>query len=269
MSRIEEAIGTIHEIDLGSGKRRSTAVLHPFSRLFVVLMYLIVTLSFHKYDLAGLVSMVIYLVVTAILGDHSVGKAIRRFRILIILLLFIGIANPFVDHSVLGRVGGFVITGGMVSFVTLFIKALFAVCASYFLFLEIGIEGICQALRFVHVPKIFVTTLLLTYRYIIVFLKEIDRMWQAYHLRAPKQRGIHIGGWGSYVGLLLLRSMDRAKEVYQCMLLRGYKGDFDHAVTSQKKSAGLSILYVISWCAVFIVCRKYALFTLTGQWLGF
>lgn len=269
MSKIEQAIGTIHEIDIVSGKRRSISVLHPLSRLFVVLTFLVVTMSFDKYDVVGLCGMLVYLIVTSILGEHSILQAIKRFRVIILLLFMIGIANPFWDTEVRMHLGTVAVSGGVLSFITLFLKGLFAVMASYFLFVEIGIEGICLALRCIHVPKVFVTTLLLTYRYIIVFLKEIDRMWQAYHLRAPKQRGIHIRVWGSYVGLLLIRSIDRAKEVYQCMLLRGYQGDFDHAITSHKTSALISWIYFIFWVDLFVVIRVFPVFTLVGQWLGF
>ena len=51
-------------------------------------------------------------------------------------------------------------------------------------------------------------------------------MIQAYSLRAPNQKGIHISAWGSFLGQLLLRSMDRAQELYYSMLLRGFRGEF-------------------------------------------
>ena len=51
-------------------------------------------------------------------------------------------------------------------------------------------------------------------------------MRAAYSLRAPGQKGIHFRVWGSLVGMLLLRSMDRSETVYQSMTLRGFQGDF-------------------------------------------
>lgn len=49
---------------------------------------------------------------------------------------------------------------------------------------------------------------------------------QAYELRAPGQKGIHFKVWGSLMGQMLLRSMDRAEVIYESMCLRGFDGVF-------------------------------------------
>ena len=54
-------------------------------------------------------------------------------------------------------------------------------------------------------------------------------MTTAYRLRAPGQKGIRWNAWGSFLGQLLLRSMDRAEELYASMRLRGFQGDFPYA----------------------------------------
>ena len=43
------------------------------------------------------------------------------------------------------------------------------------------------------------------------------------------QKGIHISVWGSFLGQLLLRSMDRAQALYESMELRGFCGEFPSA----------------------------------------
>ena len=78
---------------------------------------------------------------------------------------------------------------------TLMLKGVFAVLASYLLILTTSMESICYALRLLHVPKIMVTMVLLIYRYVIVLLKEAERISQAYSLRAPAQKGIHYRAW--------------------------------------------------------------------------
>ena len=54
-------------------------------------------------------------------------------------------------------------------------------------------------------------------------------MLVAYSLRAPGQKGIAYSSWGSFLGSLLLRTMDRAKEIVQSMELRGYDGNYSFA----------------------------------------
>ena len=85
---------------------------------------------------------------------------------------------------------------------------------------------------------------------------------QAYHLRAPGQKGIHISAWGSFLGQLLLRSMDRAQELYSSMQLRGYRQQFHYADvrTFRPRDA----LYIAGCVVVFIFLRYFRL----AQFLG-
>ena len=57
-------------------------------------------------------------------------------------------------------------------------------------------------------------------------MSEARRVALAYELRAPGQKGINFRVWGSLIGQMLLRSMDRSENLYQSMKLRGFKGDF-------------------------------------------
>ena len=76
-------------------------------------------------------------------------------------------------------------------------------------------------------------------------LKEFERITDAYSLRAPGQKGVHYKVWGTMLGQLLLRSMDRAQTVYDSMRMRGYRGEFH---LRYKKAAGRNdYLYGIVW----------------------
>ena len=134
-------------------------------------------------------------------------RSIRKLGPVLLLVCAVGIANPFFDRAVLFRAGPLPVTGGMISMATLMLKGVFAVLASYLLILTTSMESICYALRLLHVPKIMVTMVLLIYRYVIVLLKEAERISQAYSLRAPAQKGIHYRAWGTLLGQLMLRSI--------------------------------------------------------------
>lgn len=255
----------LHEVDRESGQRDSGSCLHPLSRFLVTILFITTVISFNKYDLVGLLGMLIFIVITSVWEEISIIKGLKQFRYIVLLLIFIGIFNPFFDRLVVGQMGKIAVTAGMISFVTLLIKGLLTVCAAYFMIITIGIEGVCQALVSLHVPRGAVTVLLLIYRYVIVFLKEIERMTKAYHLRAPRQKGIHIKAWGAFVGLLLIRSIDRANEVYNSMLLRGYDGSFKYERNQKNKKTGLSILYLIGWTVVFILLRIFPVFYYVGK----
>lgn len=256
MDRLKLAISAIHEIDIESEKRNKKTSIPPIAKIMVTMLFIFVTVSFDKYDIWGLLGMVLYLLAVSIIEEISFIKALKRCRFMILILLFVGIANPFIDRNVLYRIGSLNISGGFVSMTTLFLKGVFAVCASYFLFVQIGINGLCRGLLSIKVPKIIITEIMLIYRYIILFLNEISRMQQAYKLRAPKQKGIHISSWGSFAGLILLRSVDRANEVYASMLLRGYNGEMYFRNDNDKENKILGALYVI-FLSIGVILLRY------------
>lgn len=253
MNRISDAIAALHKMDMEAGKRGWLQGIHPLPKLLVTILFLLLTVSFGKYDLPGLLKMGIYLVAAFVLGGISVKLLVKRMKLVLALVCLVGIANPFFDREMLFMVGSLKVTGGMISAVTLMVKGVYCVSASYLLMVTTRMEDLCYALRKLHVPKTFVTILMLVYRYIIVLLKELERMTDAYALRAPGQKGVHYKAWGTMVGQLLLRSMDRAQTVYDSMRLRGYCGEF---YLRCKRTAGMGdYLYGIGWSAALLAVR--------------
>ncbi len=260
MDRLQKAIATLHAVD---AERRESRI-DPAARLIVCMAFSLATVSFGKYDFSGLMGMSLFLMITAIWENISVWKGLRRLRYIVAAVALLGSANLFYDRNVVFYLGGIPVTGGLLSALTLCSKGIFTVLSAYFLLYLIGMTGICRALRRLGVPGGAVTVLLLTWRYLIVLLKEVRRMWQAYGMRAPGQRGVRMRAWGSFAGLLLLRSMDRAETVYQSMLLRGYDGE---ALREPPGGAavGCSVLYTACWLCVFIFLRWIPLFRLAGR----
>ncbi len=269
MNKLQQAIAMLHEVDSEAGKSSARSRIHPAARLFVCVLFILLTVSFHKYNMMGLLGMGLYLLITGIWEELSFFKGLKRIRYILLLIALLGMANLFFDRNVILRLGSMNITGGMISMTTLFIKGMFTVYGAYFLLMETGIEGICAALGSFGIPKGGVTVVLLTYRYLILLLKEVQRLLQAYALRAPGQKGIHVRTWGSFVGLLLLRTMERGRDVYDSMLLRGYCGEcFWQEAGNRQISMGLSGIYAAAWTLVLITLRVFPVFQIAGSLLG-
>jgi cobalt/nickel transport system permease protein len=145
---------------------------------------------------------------------------------------------------------------------TLMLKGLFCLMASFLLMATTSIDSLCAALRQLHVPGILVTLLLLTWRYVGVMTEELAVMTDAYHLRAPGQKGIHVSAWGSFLGQLLLRSMDRAQELYSSMLLRGYHQEFHYADIRAFRTR--DAVYLLGCVLIFWVLRTLKIAQLLG-----
>jgi cobalt/nickel transport system permease protein len=69
---------------------------------------------------------------------------------------------------------------------------------------------------------------LLSHRYIYVFLHEMTRMYRGMRVRGFVP-GTDIGtlnAMGNFLGMLFVRSFERTQRVYEAMLCRGYDGRF-------------------------------------------
>lgn len=266
MSKMNHAIYEIHHMDAMAQKNQWVNLIHPLVKLLLTVFYIAVTVSFSRYDIIGLAGMVLYPLAVFILGDISIKDSLRRLRVVLPLVCVIGIFNPFFDKVPVVFMG-IPMNAGVLSMFTLMMKGIFSVMASYLLIATTSIEKICYALSLLHVPRIMVTQILLTYRYITVLLEEVNRITQAYSLRAPNQKGIHFKVWGSLTGQLLLRSMDRAEVVYESMLLRGYKGDFKY-MGQKVKFRMQDFLYLLLWAGVIVLFRMQPVFIVIGNFAG-
>lgn len=266
MNKAGNAIYEIHHMDRIAGRDQWVNQIHPLVKFVLTIIYIAVVVSFDKYDIIGLAGMIVYPLALFILAEVSFLDSIRRLRIVLPLVCLVGIWNPFFDRIPVS-VWGLQINAGVISMLTLMMKGVLSVLASYLLIATTTIEKMCYALRMLHVPQILVTQILLTYRYISLLLEEVNRILQAYALRAPDQKGIHFKVWGSLTGQLLLRSMDRANAVYESMLLRGYDGNF-RSIGEKVKWRLTDTLYLLFWLCMIGLFRKIPVIVVIGNLVG-
>lgn len=263
MNKMQKALHELSEMDELAARTSPIHLLHPAAKLVSTIAYILVTLSFDKYDLSGLIPMVLWPVLIFQISGIPVRSCFYKLRIVLPLVMAVGLFNPFFDRAAVMQIGGLAVSGGVISMLTLMLKGLFCLMASFLLMATTSIDCLCAALRQLHLPRLLVTLLLLTYRYVGVMTEELAVMTEAYHLRAPGQKGIHISAWGSFLGQLLLRSMDRAQELYSSMLLRGYHQHFHYA--DIRKFRLRDALYMICCILAFLFLRYFRLAQLLGQ----
>lgn len=266
MNKIGNAIYEIHHMDTLAAKDQWVNHIHPLVKFVLTVIYITTVVSFNKYDILGLAGMVVYPLALFILAELSFRDSFRRLRVVLPLVCLIGIFNPFFDRIPV-MIGNLHLNAGVFSMITLMMKGIFTVLASYLLIATTSIESLCYAFRLLHIPQILVTQILLTYRYISLLLEEVNRITQAYELRAPGQKGVHFKVWGSLTGQLLLRSMDRANNVYESMTLRGYHGDFRY-LDEKFHIRWQDLLYLGIWTAVILIFRKVSVLVIIGNTIG-
>ena len=252
MNKAERALNELNEMDELADVSSPVHRLPALSKLLTTLIFIIIPMSYGRHDLT-VIWMAVYPYIVFQLSRIPFRTCLRKIRFLLPFVIFAGIFNPLFDTEILINLGKIYLSGGQVSFIVLVIKGVLALSGAFLLAATARIDAVCAALRRLHVPPIFTTLILLTYRYVSVMTEEVAVMTDAYHLRAPHQKGIHISAWGSFFGQLLLRTMDRAKALYASMELRGYAGEFPSSGNERMTVKG--VLWVLCWTVFFLIFR--------------
>jgi len=244
---------------------RDTAVhrLHPAAKLVTAIVYIVAVVSVGRYDLIGLVPYLFYPFLLMPLSETPFGPVLRRLAIALPFSLFAGVSNIIFDTQTAFFIGGVAVSFGWISFFTILVKTFLVVMAVLILVATTPMQELSAQLMRMKVPSVIVLVIMMTYRYISILLLEASSMITAYKLRSPKAKGIRLGDMGSFVGQLLLRTMDRAARVYAAMKCRGYAGAAGCAAA--KKPAARDAVYAVTVCALAIGFRFVDLAGLTGR----
>lgn len=157
------------------------------------------------------IAMAITLVVVVMISRVPVGFVFRRLLLL----------EPFVLGVSLLAV---LQPNGLHVFTTLVIKSTLCLLTMIVVSGTTPFVDLLRVLRRLRVPAILVTTLALLYRYLFVLVDEAQRIETARASRtlAPSRRRT----WrllGSALGMLFVRSSERAERIYAAMLARGWR----------------------------------------------
>jgi cobalt/nickel transport system permease protein len=101
------------------------------------------------------------------------------------------------------------------------------VSAVVLLFITTPQQVLFKSLRSVGIPKVYVLTIEMTYRYIFMLTDLVREMYIAKRARTIKAKSMfEEQKWvGGRMGYTLIRSIDTAAKVHMAMLSRGYTGD--------------------------------------------
>ena len=115
-----------------------------------------------------------------------------------------------------------------------------------------------KALYMLKVPGPLVQMLMFTYRYIFVLLDEFSRMWRAMSCKGfvLKANMYALSMLGNVVGMLIVKSYERADRVYKSMISKGYTGSPTNMTTFSMltKDYALTVLII----GIAILLRMYS-----------
>lgn len=227
--------------------------LNSQTKIITTFLYVVIVVSFNKYDLTGLMPFILYPVIMISLAKIPCKYLYWRIAIAIPFCFFAGIANVIYDNETAFTLFNLTITLGMVSFITLIVKCILTISSVLILIATTSLSEIARQLVQYKVPTVFVLLVALVYRYIDVILKESANMYLAYLLRAQEQKGVKMKDMGIFLGQLILKSLDRSERVYCAMKCRGFNGDFSYRITKPVPVA--EKLYIITFLLLMLFFR--------------
>lgn len=240
--------------------------LNPIIKILTTFIFLIITISFGKYELSALLPLMFYPIILMSLGEIPFMDILKRTAIAMPLIIGVGIFNPIFDTAPMVRLPWIDISAGWVSFFSIIVKGFLTIISAQILVATTGITKISAALRTLKVPKIFITQLLFTYRYLNLFVEEIGRSTRAYSLRSYRSKGISIHEWGSFLGGILLRTIDRAERIYVAMKARGFHGEY--YIGNESKLKAQEVIYFLGWVSYFFIVRYNNLAEIIGNFIN-
>ena len=198
--------------------------LDPRAKVLATLVFIIAVVSFDKYSVSPLLPFITFPMAIAVLGFVPFGLIVRRFALALPFILLIGIFNPLLDRTVMVEIGGLHVSGGWVSFTSIFLRGVLCVTAGIVLIATTSMPRIAEALGGLRFPKALVVQLLLLYRYLFVLMDEAGRMRRARTMRAGTTK-TSIRDAAGMLTTLLLRTVDRSEAIWRAMLVRGFEGE--------------------------------------------
>jgi cobalt/nickel transport system permease protein len=221
--------------------------------LIVLTMFVLFVLSVPKYDLAGVIAFAALPLLFVTAAGIPFQPVLKRLIVTSPFILFMAAGNLLLDRAPFHRFSTLTITGGMVSAAVIVTKTMITLSALLSLVSCIPFHRFGTALRSIGVHEVFVTQLLLVYRYSFLLAEEASMMQKARDLRSFGGRGNGPVVTARLIGSLLIRTTSRAERIYMAMSARGFGTALHSRPRVPLKLKDLAALATA--LAVFIVLR--------------
>ena len=252
---------SIYSIEQLSGKSTSIHRLHPAAKLVSAFVYIVTVVSFHRYAFLQLIPYVFYPTIMMALSETPYSLLHKRAALALPFCMLAGISSLILDTATAFRIGSLSVSYGVLAFFCVLLKTYLCVMAVLLLVATTPFARLTDTFRALCIPSVFISVFEMTYRYIGTLLLEAGSLYTAYRLRGGNRRGVDIRHMGSFVGQLLLKSIDRSERVYNAMQCRGYALHASRGMI-RRISAG-DWIYMGGIAAAIIFFR---LFDITTQW---
>ena len=105
MSKLDNALRELAEMDELSSRSSPLHRLGPMTKLLTTLIFIILVVSYNKYDFSGIIPMLLYPVVLSQISGIPLRTGFYKLRMVLPLVIAVGIVNPFLDRTPMVTIG--------------------------------------------------------------------------------------------------------------------------------------------------------------------
>ncbi|MDZ4168322.1 MAG: cobalt ECF transporter T component CbiQ [Coriobacteriia bacterium] len=263
MSAIESGMYQLGWLDQFSRGDTPLHRIDPRAKVLATFVFLVCVVSFDQYDLLALAPFALFPIALASQSGMPGRELWKRLAAVAPFAVLVGALNPFFDTEAVVQIGSVVISGGVLSWMTIIARFLLTTSVALILIATTGMAGVCAGLEKLGLPDVLSTQLLLLYRYLFVLAEEIMRMARARSLRSFGSKGMGPTVYASMLGHLLIRTVARAQRVYNAMSCRGFDGRVRTMRVLKMRRADW--VFLAGWSAAFVVFRTVNISVLLGN----
>jgi cobalt/nickel transport system permease protein len=229
----------IHALD--AYRARSSVVHRLDARIKLILIALFIVNIALTSDAVWLAYILLIGLAWGVIAASQLGFGfvLRRslvalpFALAAVTVLFSTAGHALLTVSVFGATLSVTDTG-LARFFSILLKSWLSIQVAVVLTASTSFPNLLQAMRSLYVPKILVSVVGFTYRYLFVIGDEALRMMRARASRSGSLSSDRRPGggivWrarvvGGMAGSLFLRSIERSERIYDAMVARGYDGE--------------------------------------------
>ncbi len=245
-------LGALHSFDTMATMNSPVHRLDPRVKLIATLVFIVVVMSFDRYELRALLPFILFPLALFSLSGLAARPLLTVMLAAAPFAVMVGLFNPIFDRAPMVTLGGLELSGGWISFASIVLRFLLTVSAGLLLIATTGMYRTCMALDRLRVPRIFVLQLLFVYRYLFVLGEEASSISRAVRLRSfGKPTTLSL--FGRLAGSLLLRTIDRAQRIHQAMIARGFDGTIRFLGTLALRP--VDVIFLLGSIACFVTLR--------------
>lgn len=218
-------------------------------KLITALIFITVTVLTPAKKYQQFLFYLILLLAFILLSRIPLLHVLKKSLVIIPFALLVAVFTPFFSQKTR------IINPAYLFIWNVFIKSWTAVVALTLLTASTPFPKLLSGLERLKVPKIFILILSFMYRYIFVIIEEIEEMergWQSRDVGSSLILKVRI--FANIIGVLFIRTYERAERIYQSMVSRGFNGTL--LTLNGEKIRPREILIMLLFTGVLIIIRR-------------